>query len=79
MLKNQTIDLKVIEKVALALGEINDEVIYVGGAVVSLCVTDKGAEQPRPTKDYLLPYVLFSFVHKYTMFTLHEQETNVNI
>ena len=51
MLKNQTINLKVIEKVALALGEINDEVIYVGGAVVSLYVTDKGAEQPRPTKD----------------------------
>ena len=51
MLKNQTINLKVIEKVALALGEINDEVIYVGGAVVSLYVTDEGAEQPRPTND----------------------------
>ena len=33
MLKNQTINLKVIEKVALALGEINDEVIYVGGVL----------------------------------------------
>lgn len=51
MLKNQTINLKVVEKVALALEEINDDVIYVGGAVVSLYVTDKGAEQPRPTKD----------------------------
>ena len=51
MLKNQTINLNIVEKVALALGDINDEVIYVGGAVVSLYVTDEGAEQPRPTKD----------------------------
>ncbi|PCI97559.1 MAG: hypothetical protein COB15_07580 [Flavobacteriales bacterium] len=51
MLKNQTINLKVVEKVALALGELNKDVIFVGGAVVSLYVTDAGAEQPRPTKD----------------------------
>ena len=51
MLKNQTINLKVVEKVALALEELNDEVVFVGGAVVSLYVTDDGAEQPRPTKD----------------------------
>jgi predicted nucleotidyltransferase len=51
MLKNQTINLKVVEKVALSLGELNKDVIYVGGAVVSLYVTDEGAEQPRPTKD----------------------------
>ncbi len=51
MLKNQTINLKVVEKVALALGELNNEVIYVGGAVISLYVTDKGGELPRPTKD----------------------------
>ncbi len=51
MLKNQTINLKIVEKVALALEEINRDVIYVGGAVVSLYVTDEGAEQPRPTKD----------------------------
>ncbi|MEQ8909526.1 MAG: nucleotidyl transferase AbiEii/AbiGii toxin family protein [Vicingaceae bacterium] len=51
MLKNQTINLKVVEKVALSLEEINDQVNYVGGAVVTLYVTDEGAEQPRPTKD----------------------------
>lgn len=51
MLKNQTINLKIVEKVALALEELNDDVIYIGGAVVSLYVTDEGAEQPRPTKD----------------------------
>ena len=51
MLKNKTINLHVVEKVAVALGEINDDVIYVGGAVVSLYVTDDGADHPRPTKD----------------------------
>ena len=51
MLKNQTINLKVVEKVAISLEELNNDVIYVGGAVVSLYVTDDGAEQPRPTKD----------------------------
>ena len=51
MRKNQTINLKVVEKVAKSLEEINKDVIYVGGAVISLYVTDEGAEQPRPTKD----------------------------
>jgi len=51
MLKNQTINIKVVEKVAISLEELNNNVIYVGGAVVSLYVTDEGAEQPRPTKD----------------------------
>lgn len=51
MLKNSTINIKVIEKVAIALEEINTNVIYVGGAIVSFYITDEGAEQPRPTKD----------------------------
>lgn len=51
MLKNQTINTKVVEKVAISLEELNNEVIYVGGAIVSLYVTDEAAEQPRPTKD----------------------------
>jgi predicted nucleotidyltransferase len=49
MLKN--INLSIVEQVALTLGDINDEVVYVGGAIISLYVTDEGAEQPRPTKD----------------------------
>ena len=49
MLKN--INLSIVEQVALALGDINDEVVYVGGAIISLYATDEGAEQPRPTKD----------------------------
>ncbi len=51
MLKNNTINLKVVQKVAKRLGELNKEVVFVGGAVVSLYATDKGAEEARPTKD----------------------------
>jgi len=51
MPENQAINLKVVEKVASRLEEINSDVIYVGGAVISLYVTDEGAEQPRPTMD----------------------------
>ena len=76
MLKNQTINLKVIEKVALALGEINDEVIYVGGAVVGLYVTDKGAEQPRPTKDIDISVQVSTYAQ---MDELREKLANKNI
>ncbi|AFL81138.1 protein of unknown function (DUF1814) [Aequorivita sublithincola DSM 14238] len=51
MLKNTLLNRKVISKVALALGDLNDQVMFVGGAVVSLYIDDTGAEDIRPTKD----------------------------
>jgi len=62
MLKNPIINLKAVEKVALALGEINKDVIYVGGAVVSLYATEDGAEQPRPTKDIDISVQISTYV-----------------
>ncbi len=50
-MKNTRINLKVIGKVAKALGELNDRVVYVGGAIVSLYINDPAAEDIRPTKD----------------------------
>ena len=50
-MKNTQINLKVISKVAKALGELNDRVVYVGGAIVSLYINDPAAEEIRPTKD----------------------------
>jgi hypothetical protein len=44
-----TIDL--LERAATALGELVDEVCFVGGATVTLWITDPAAAPPRPTKD----------------------------
>lgn len=51
MLKNKTINMGVVKKVATALGELNNEVAYVGGATVSIYADDPIAEDVRPTKD----------------------------
>ncbi len=45
------VDLDTVKRVAIALEELNEDVIFIGGAVIGLYVTDEGAEQPRPTKD----------------------------
>lgn len=51
MLKNTLINRAVTKKVAEALGELNHQVVYVGGVVVSLYINDPAAEDVRPTKD----------------------------
>ncbi len=43
-------------KIAKALGELNKEVVFVGGAIVSLYIDDKAAEDIRPTKDIDLTF-----------------------
>lgn len=44
-----TIDL--LERAATALGPMLGEVVFVGGATVTLWITDPGAPAPRPTQD----------------------------
>lgn len=51
MLKNTQINKIATKKIAEALGELNKDVVYVGGAVVSLYIDDAAAEDVRPTKD----------------------------
>ena len=51
MLKNTRINLGIIRVIATALSELNERVVYVGGAVVSLYINDPAAEDVRPTKD----------------------------
>jgi predicted nucleotidyltransferase len=50
-MKNSTINIGAIKKVAVALGALNEQVVYVGGAVVSLYINDPAADDVRPTKD----------------------------
>jgi hypothetical protein len=51
MLKNTLINRVATRRIALALGELNARVVYVGGAVVSLYIDDPAADDVRPTKD----------------------------
>lgn len=50
-MRNRAANIKVIKTVARALGDINNRVVYVGGAVVALYADDPAAEDVRPTKD----------------------------
>ncbi len=50
-MKNTIINRKVITKIAIALGELNERVVYVGGAVVGLYANDPAADDVRPTGD----------------------------
>ncbi len=51
MLKNTRINRLATKRVATALGELNEKVVYVGGGIVSLYIDDPAAEDVRPTKD----------------------------
>jgi len=50
-MRNTDVNIQAIKKIARALDELHDRVVYVGGAVVSLYVNDPGADDVRPTKD----------------------------
>jgi hypothetical protein len=54
--KNQIVNRKATIKVAHALGELNRDVVFVGGAMVSLYIDDAAAEDIRPTKDLDLTF-----------------------
>lgn len=43
--------IELLELAASALGDLLDEVVFVGGATVGLWITDQAAPAPRPTKD----------------------------
>jgi hypothetical protein len=53
---NQMVNRRATIKVAKALGELNREVVFVGGAMVSLYIDDPAAEDIRPTKDLDLTF-----------------------
>lgn len=40
-----------LQRAASALGDLGNEVVYVGGATLILWITDTAAQPPRPTKD----------------------------
>jgi predicted nucleotidyltransferase len=43
--------VEMVERVARRLGDLNTQVVFVGGAVTGLLITDAAAPPPRPTDD----------------------------
>jgi len=54
--KNSVINRRATVKVAKSLGDLLDEVVFVGGAMVGLYIDDPLAEDVRPTKDIDLTF-----------------------
>ena len=50
-MKNRVINIAVVAEIAVALKELKDQVIFVGGSVVSLYTDDPAADDIRPTAD----------------------------
>ncbi|MGZ4054010.1 MAG: nucleotidyl transferase AbiEii/AbiGii toxin family protein [Bacteroidia bacterium] len=50
-MENKTINIAIVEKVASALKELKKEMVFVGGAVISLYTDDPAADEIRPTQD----------------------------
>ncbi|MFC2080804.1 nucleotidyl transferase AbiEii/AbiGii toxin family protein [Bacteroidota bacterium] len=50
-MSNRKHNIDAIIKVASALGQLNDEVVFVGGAVVGFYADDPAADDVRPTED----------------------------
>ncbi len=76
MRHNHVINRSIVERVARALGPLNEKAVFVGGAVVCLYVDDPAADDVRPTKDVdlFLEVVSFSGLER-----LREQLTAVGL
>jgi predicted nucleotidyltransferase len=51
MLNTKLQSIEAIKTIAKTLDNLNDQVVYVGGAVASIYADDPGAQEIRPTKD----------------------------
>jgi predicted nucleotidyltransferase len=62
-LENKTINIAVVAEVARALKDIKKDVVFVGGAVVSLYTDDPAADEIRPTQDVDLTINIVNLHH----------------
>ncbi len=63
MLHTKAQCIQAIGTIAHALGDLNDHVVYVGGAVAGIYVDDPGAPEVRPTKDIDIVLEIASAYH----------------
>jgi predicted nucleotidyltransferase len=62
-MENKTINLSLVAKVANTLGTLNEKIVFVGGAVVSVYADDPAADLVRPTDDIDFTIQLTGYNH----------------
>ena len=65
-MRNRIINLGVVAEIAQALGDLNESVVFVGGAVISIYADDPAADEVRPTQDVDLTCQNIQLVHRLT-------------
>jgi len=50
-MENKVINIKIVAQIARALKELRDQMVFIGGAVISLYADDPSADEIRPTVD----------------------------
>jgi hypothetical protein len=60
-------NITMLQKVANGLGDLNESVVYVGGSVAELYVTDTAATEVRPTVDIDCVVELASYKNFYEL------------
>jgi|GEM_PF-2015845 len=68
-----------LEQIAAALGELRDQVVFVGGATAGLLLTDPLAEGVRPTLDVDAVVRTDSLTHYYRIEVQLEQHHSSHI
>lgn len=62
-MENRAINIATVAEVANAIRPLNEDIVFVGGAVVSLYTDDPAADEIRPTKDIDLTLNIVSLTH----------------
>lgn len=62
-MENRTINIAVVAEVAEALQDIKQDMVFVGGAVVSLYTNDPAADEIRPTQDIDMTLNIVNLYH----------------
>lgn len=62
-MENRIINIATVAEVAAALKDLKDQIVFVGGAVVSIYTDDLAADEIRPTKDIDLTLNVLNMGH----------------
>lgn len=62
-MENRQINIAIVAEVAEALQEVKDDMVFIGGAVISLYTNDPAADEIRPTQDIDMTLNIINLSH----------------